>query len=330
MSQRPPVVHRIESSLLANNPLGDPRERDIYVYLPPGHHPAKPIPALMALAGFTGSGPMLFNLDPMGEPLGARIDRLIADGTCPPVAIVAPDCFTRLGGNQYLDSSAIGPYASFLVREVVPFIETKLAVSRWGVFGKSSGGYGAMVLGMLHSETFSALADHSGDSNFELCYLADFAQALDQFRSAGGPQRWLDAYWASSQRKRSAQVKALNVLAMAASYSPNPASPHMGIDFPFDLENGRFIPEVWDRWRAWDPVTMVKSHVANLAKHRLLYVDCGTRDEFGLHWGARALVGELRHRGLEVVSDEFDDGHMNVTYRFDRSIPLLAKALSAP
>ena len=298
------------------------------VYLPPGHDPKVPIPALMALAGFTGTAPMLFNVDPMGEPLGARMDRLIGAGLCPPVAIVAPDCFTRVGGNQYLDSTAIGPYASFLVDEVVPFIEEKLAVSRWGVFGKSSGGYGSVVLAMKHPDTFLAFADHSGDSSFELCYFADVAAALDQFRAAGGPVTWLDGYWAAEQRKKSAQIKTLNVLAMAASYSPNPKSPHLGIDFPFDLETGRFRPDVWERWRAWDPVNMAVGHIAALKKQRLCFIDCGSRDEFGLHWGARALASELKKHGIPVVHEEFDDGHMNITYRFDRSIPLLAKALT--
>lgn len=325
---RRPTILRIESNVLRQNPLGDPFARDLHVYMPPDFDPAKPLPALLALAGFTGNGAMMFNDDPLGASLGDRVDRLIANGECPPVIVVAPDCFTRFGGNQYIDSPATGAYETFLVDEVMPFVERHVRVSEWGVFGKSSGGYGAIVLGMRHADRFRAIADHSGDSNFELCYFVDAMECLDQVRAAGGVKAWLDAYWSAPQRRRAGQIKALNFIAMAAHYSPNPASPHMGIDFPFDLATGRFLPEVWARWQAWDPVRMVRSHADALKRLKLIYVDCGTKDEFGLHWGARALAAELRAIGVEPVHEEFEDGHMNVPYRFERSIPLLARALS--
>jgi enterochelin esterase family protein len=115
---------------------------------------------------------------------------------------------------------------------------------------------------------------------------------------------------------------------MAAHYSPNPDSPHLGIDFPFDLETGVFKPEVWERWRAWDPVNMVEKYAENLKKLRLVYIDCGARDEFNLQWGARALVAELKRHGLAPRYEEFDGGHRAVSYRYDVSLPLLAKALA--
>src|SRR5271165_6219161 len=104
------VVHRVESEALRGNPLGDSPLRDVHVYLPPGHDPAKPTPALLALVGFTGTGAMLFNTDPLGEDLRSRLDRLILSGRCPPVIVAAPDCFTRVGGNQYVSSTGTGRY----------------------------------------------------------------------------------------------------------------------------------------------------------------------------------------------------------------------------
>src|SRR5262249_29348347 len=191
-----------------------------------------------------------------GEDLPPRPDRLRAAGPCPPVIVAAPDCFTRLGGNQYINSTATGRYEDYLVDEIVPFVERTYPVKRWGVFGKSSGGYGAVVLAMRHPTLFQALADHSGDADFELCYIMDFPAALDAFREAGGPARWVERFWADENRHRKKHHRPLNVVAMAAHYSPNPESPHLGIDFPFDLETGAFRPEVWARWRALDPVNM--------------------------------------------------------------------------
>jgi S-formylglutathione hydrolase FrmB len=325
----PPTILRIESEVLRSNPLGDAAGRDVWVYTPPAHDPAKPVPTLLALAGFTGNGAMLWNHDPLGDSLHRRLDRLIASGELSPCIVVAPDCFTRWGGNQYIDSPGVGAYATHLAKELVPMIERAYAVSAWGVFGKSSGGFGAIVLSMLHPQIFRACADHSGDSNFELCYLPDALEALDQVRAAGGVRAWLDAYWATPQRRTPRQIKALGFLAMAAHYSPNPASEH-GFDLPFCLETGRFRDEVWERWRAWDPVRMVPRYADALRGLSALFIDCGTRDEYGLHWGARALSRVLHEHGIPHVHEEFDDTHMNVSYRFERSIPLLVRALASP
>lgn len=322
------VVHRFTSDVLRDNALGDPIERDLTVYLPPGHDPSKPTPALLALVGFTGTGAMLFNVDPLGEDLRARLDRLILSGACPPVIVAAPDCFTKVGGNQYLSSSATGRYEDYLIREVVPLVTKQHGASRWGVFGKSSGGYGAMVVGMRNPAVFSAIGDHSGDANFELCYLGDFGPALEAYKEAGGPKKWLAAFWADANRHRRKYHAPLNVLAMAAHYSPNPASPELGIDFPFDLATGVFQPDVWARWRAWDPVNMIDLHAEALRAMRLVYVDCGVRDEFHLQWGARAIAAKLRAIGAKVEHEEFEDGHMSISYRYDVSVPRLAKALA--
>jgi S-formylglutathione hydrolase FrmB len=244
------------------------------------------------------------------------------------VLVAAPDCFTRVGGNQYLNSSAVGRYQDYLTDEVLPFVGERVRVSRWGVLGKSSGGYGAMVLGMRRPDVFAALADHSGDAGFELCYLADFPDALAEWQKKGGPAKWLDAFWADVNRKRKRHHRALNALAMAAHYSPNPESPELGIDFPFDLQTGEFRPDVWQRWRANDPVAMVLDHLPALRSSRLVYLDCGTQDEFSLIWGARTLAAKIRAHGVPVHYEEFEDGHMNVTYRYDVSFPLMARALS--
>jgi enterochelin esterase-like enzyme len=322
------VVHPLQSQILAGNPLGDPTDRLLHVYLPPGHDPAVPLPALLAVVGYTGTGEMLFNSDPLGEDLRRRLDRLITTGKCPPVLVAAPDCFTRVGGNQYINSTATGRYEDYLLQEILPFVEQTYRISRWGVFGKSSGGYGSMMLGMRHPGIFSALADHSGDAGFELCYIPDACEALNQYREAGGPAKWLDRFWADDNRRRSKWFKPLNVIGMAAHYSPNPASPHLGIDFPFDLETGEFLPDVWKRWQEHDPVNLVERYAENLKKLRLIYVDCGTKDEYNLIWGARTLVAKMKRIGLSPHYEEFDDGHSAVSYRYDTSIPLLVKALS--
>lgn len=324
--------HRHTSQVLVGNALGDPIERDLYVYVPPDYDPSRRYPALLALVGYTGTGGWLFSVDPLTEALDRRLDRLIASGACPPVIVAAPDCFTRVGGNQHINSAGTGRYEDYLCDEIIPFVDAHYATlprGRWGVFGKSSGGYGAIVLGMHRPDVFCALADHSGDANFELCYLADFGPALDAFREAGGPQAWLEAYWRDPNLKRDRHMKPLEMFGMAAHYSPNPDAPaaHARIDWPFDLETGELRAAVWERWRAWDPVNRVDTHLAALRRLRAIYIDCGSHDEYALHWGARALVKKLRGHGIAVSHEEFDDGHMNLVYRYDTSVPILVHAI---
>jgi len=242
--------------------------------------------------------------------------------------VVAPDCFTRVGGSQYLNSSSTGQYQDYLVEEIVPFIQRTLQPTRWGVFGKSSGGFGAIILAMDYPDLFEAVADHSGDSNFELAYLPHFGKALDKFSKAGGPAKWLDQFWADEKPENRKDIETLDKLAMSACYSPNPQM-ELGIEFPFDLETGTFKPSVWEKWRNWDPIHRVARYRDNLQKLKQIYIDCGSKDEFALHWGARALVKELNKIGVTPHFEEFNDGHMSVAYRLDKSLPLLCRTLSA-
>ncbi len=321
------VVERLTSRILKDNPLHDPTTRDVAVYLPPGHDPKKRYPVVYGIVGYTGTGRSLFNIDPLSEDLASRMDRLIASGKCGPMIIAAPDCFSRVGGSQYINSSAVGQYEDYLLKEVLPFVETRYRTGRRGIWGKSSGGYGSIIQGLRHPEVFSAFADHSGDALFELCYIQDFGPAMSAFRKAGGPKRWLNAFWRQPNRHHGEDHPVLNTIGMAAFYSPNPRSPELGIDFPFDLQTGEWRPEVWDRWRAWDPVNLLESHRPALRRLRLAYIDCGTKDEFNLIWGARTLHRKLAAMGIRHVYQEFEDGHMSIPYRYDVSLPLLWKAL---
>ena len=243
-----------------------------------------------------------------------------------------PDGATRYGGSQYLDSSATGRYETHLIAELVPFIDRRFrtlgAREHRGVLGKSSGGYGALVQGMRHPEVFGAVACHSGDMYFEYCYRGDVPKFCARVQAAGGLQRWFDGFEASVQKKPEDLV-ALNILGMAAAYSPNPATPPFGIDLPCDPESGAFREDVWVRWLENDPIRLLDRHAGALRRLALLFLDCGTRDEWHLHLGLRLFVHRLRELGIRHEVEEFEDGHMNVQYRYDVSLPKIARALGA-
>src|ERR1051325_10467106 len=154
------IRERFESSVLKGNRPGDPHVRDLYVYLPPGYEEgAARYPVAWGLSGFTGRGRMLLNDNPWMPGIADRMDALIAQGLAKPMILALPDCFTHLGGSQYVNSPALGDYEDYVIRELVPFVDgryrTLASAEHRGVIGKSSGGYGALMLGMRHPDVFT-------------------------------------------------------------------------------------------------------------------------------------------------------------------------------
>jgi len=328
------VIEQVHSQVLEGNRAGDSPERRVPVYLPPSYadSPGRRYPVCYVLTGFTGRGRMLLNDNPWNPALDDRMDALIASGACSEMILVMPDCFTRYGGSQYLNSSATGRYMDHLVEELVPHVDERFRKlpgrAHRGVAGKSSGGYGALVLGLMHPETFGAVACHSGDMYFEYCYLPDVPKFCTQVQSAGGLAAWLERFEGKRQKNHDDHLT-LNLLGMAAAYSPNPDRAPFGIDLPCDLETGAFREDVWRRWLEHDPLRMLESRADALRSLALLYLDCGTRDEWSLHHGARLFSRRLKSLGIAHEHEEFDDGHMNVQYRYDVSLPKLARSLGA-
>ncbi|MDJ0523065.1 MAG: alpha/beta hydrolase-fold protein [Planctomycetota bacterium] len=323
-------IHHVESSLLEGNQLGDPSRRRVPVYLPPGYDEEdRDYPVLYALAGFTGSGLSFLNYDWYQESLPARLDRLIEDASMPPVAVVMVDGMTRVGGNQYIDSPAVGRYASHIVKELVPWAEQTFRLKpgrdHRGVFGKSSGGYGSLMMAIEHSDVFGAAASHSGDSYFQYCYAPDFPKAADGLRSVGGLDAFMEKLraWPKFPGKL---FHTLNIVAMSHFYSPNDDAPHR-FDLPFDEATGERREDVFERWLERDPVQIVGRHADELKTLRLLWIECGSKDEWNLHHGARILSARLKDLGVPHEHAEFEDDHKSLNYRYDETLPKLAAAL---
>lgn len=331
-SPHPPgIVHRmvVESRVLRDNGLGDPAGRVVDVYLPAGSDGAG-LPLLTDLLGFTAGGPAHTNWAAFRENLPERLDRLIGEKAMAPVVVAFPDCFTRLGGNQYINSAAMGRWADFLIAEMLPAVENRFGcggVGRRGVFGKSSGGYGAITHALDHADIWAAAACHSGDMAFELCYLPDMPDVLRALAKAEGSiEAWWTRFEAAAKAPEGA-MKVVNILAMAASYDPDP-SQFLGVRLPVSLDTCEIIVERWANWLAHDPLVKLERGAESLRRLKALYVDCGAADQFNLVYGARRLHRRLEDLGIAHRYEEFDDNHTSVDYRMDESLPFLAKALS--
>lgn len=330
----PVVIETVRSAVLAGNPLGDPAERRVPVYLPAGYDAAGDAryPTVYFLAGFSGGGIYLLGESLWSETLPQRLDRLIGSGAVRPLIVVMVDALTRLGGSQYINSAGTGQYEDHLVRELVPLIDARYRTrperEARVVMGKSSGGYGATVLAMRHPEVFGLAVDHSGDKYFELCYRADIPAAVAALgRYERSAARFLAGFPHPPHERGRHWFALVNLLAMAACYSPNPGAA-IGFDLPFDEYTAELRLDVWRRWLAHDPVELVAAHADALRALRLYWLDCGRWDEHHLQYGNRIYVSRLRQLGIAHTYEEFDGGHSHVAYRYDASLRAVSAALA--
>src|ERR1700716_880729 len=190
--------HMFDSELLRGNPLGDPAQRPLWVYVPPGYagDEITRYPAVYVIQGYTGHLTMWANRSAYRQPFLETADALFATGDTPPCLVVYVDAWTAYGGSQFVDSLGTGPYHSYLCDEVVPWVDAHYRTiadreSR-AIMGKSSGGFGAMITPMLRPDLFGALATHSGDALYELGYVPEFGKAARYLREY---EHDIQAWW---------------------------------------------------------------------------------------------------------------------------------------
>ncbi|MGA8425956.1 MAG: alpha/beta hydrolase-fold protein [Candidatus Dormiibacterota bacterium] len=324
----------LHSRLLQDNYLDDPAERPLWVYIPPGHtrKDEHRLPVIYLLQGMSGQ------LDMWRARSGFRrtplelFDELFSDTQTPPCLLVFVDCWTSLGGSQFLDSPGTGRYHSYLCEEVVPAVDASFSTiadrDHRALAGKSSGGYGALVTALLRPDLFGALASHAGDALFEYCYLPEFPEVVRQLRDHY--QGSFANFWSDFRNRpamsRPGDMVLVNAWCMAACYSANSS----GVpELPFDESTGVMRPKVWQRWLDWDPVRLIAARPEAARSLHAAYLEGGRRDEYHLDVGAGAIAAALQQLGVADVRLElFDAGHSSIEYRYPISALYLAEAMT--
>ena len=300
------IESRIDGTRLAGNLLGDPTERNLYVYLPPGYEDSdRRYPVAYLLHAFGQDAETLVHprldrprwVPPLEDVLDPVFGRLGAE----PMIVVVPDGDARYGCSQWVDSPVTGHYEQYVVADVVTHVDATYrtlpdAGSR-GVFGFSSGGFGAWNLGSRHPEVFGALAMLSGDSYLDLTHKAFLYEYLSSIwpEAPNGPVVGND-------------VSQL-VYAYAAAYSPNPDDPPFFVDLPVEFPSGVLRQDVWDRWLAFDPAVNWRHRLDNLRQLRGILLDAGTADDHHLQWGHRILSHHLRDEDIDHDVREHAGNH---------------------
>jgi S-formylglutathione hydrolase FrmB len=327
--------HVFDSDLLRDNPLGDPAQRPLWVYVPPGYddEPGRRYPTVYVIQGYTGHLEMWRNRNPYRQPFPETADRVFADKDNPPTIVVYVDAWTAYGGSQFVDSPGTGRYHSYLCDEVVPWVDahyrTMADQSHRAIMGKSSGGFGAMITPMLRPDLFGALATHAGDNLYEYCYVPGFIKVVRGLRAYDGDiQRWWTEFRERVAFTASGDEDLLMALGVSAAFSANQDGT---VELPFDPHTGVLRPDVWQRWLDWDPVRMVPKYAEAMRSMRAIWIDAGTRDEYALDLGAQAFHRALLDNGVadDVIHFElFDAGHGAIDYRYPLSLAWLAKQLA--
>ena len=280
------VLH-FDSQTLKNNPLHDPSIRDVVLFVPAQLTNGAPSPIIYYLPGYGSSSEDFIAHSNMWQ----KFTQKIADEITPMLFVVV-DGRTRWGGSQYLNSPAQGNYEDYVGDEIVSVVETRHPAAGRGIrriiAGHSSGGFGALRLGMARQKLFDAVIALSPDSDFPTSHLPLVRIAAVTNEPLAEIERMVQGQAPAPQ-----DGDLDYALALSSAYAPLGISHPGEIDWLYDA-NGTFRREVWQRWLDNDPLTIVEKNPHAFSASQAVYLDGATQDEYLANIGARKIFEVLQ------------------------------------
>ena len=142
--------------------------RNYGLILPPNYEnePEKHYPVVILLHGGHDDGRAFFDKYAITKTL----DQLYRDGALPPSIVVMPDGNDLRGSSPFFDPDYYdGPHGrlgTFIGKELVSELKrhyrTRSEPGQWALGGFSSGGWGALNIGLRYPNTFHTLFSHDG------------------------------------------------------------------------------------------------------------------------------------------------------------------------
>lgn len=161
-----PVSYKIET--YNSSAMGETRTYGLS--LPPDyeHNTKQRYPVIFLLHGGHGTPTDWFN--PEKGAASETLQQLYASGKLPPSIVITPDGNDHRGSSPYWDPEYIdgpnGKVSTAIGDELVKVIQSRYrtlpAPNFWAIGGLSSGGWGALNVGLHHRNHFSVLFSHSG------------------------------------------------------------------------------------------------------------------------------------------------------------------------
>lgn len=326
--------HTHTSDAISNFPMGDNPTRQLPIYLPPNYDAkrSEPYPVLFLLSGFgSRSEKFVWQSSVFEASLPEQLDKAINQGELAPAIIAFPDGSSKLGSSQYINSPVLGNYMDYICDELTDFVDqhyhTHQSADHRAIFGHSSGGFGALVTGMIRPDRFKHILSSAGDSFYEHLYIPTITPTINAIESAGGISEFVDWFLNHPNPGSTGCFDAMMTLAMCACYAPNTNTPTIMGNVFFDLQTGALIEEVWKNFLSWDPVRMVDSHLSNLSKLNSIYLDCGLQDPYGMTLGHRQIARKLKKTGIETTINEYPGKHGGHSWRNVERIKRLTQAM---
>jgi enterochelin esterase-like enzyme len=166
-------------------------DRQITVYLPPGHSAERAYPVL-----YMQDGQNLFDDERSFAHHSWRLheaaDSAIGERTAAPMIIVGIDH----ANDKRIDEYTGDDYGRMLLDEVKPLIDSKYRTTTAAIGGSSLGGLVSLRLGLRHPEVFAALAVMSPSVWWNDRVVLTEVDAFDGPR----PRIWLDVGWREGRK----------------------------------------------------------------------------------------------------------------------------------
>lgn len=302
----------VESQALKGNPLNDPTLRHIPILIPKDANATYPL--VLFLSGYAGDGVKSFAFKGFENSLVQDIDDWTTQGEAPKSVYAFANAWTVWGGSQFINSKGCGQYEDYLIAEVCAALKRELPLSiqasDWCVHGGSSGGYGALSLLARHGDVFKKAVAIAPDSFFESSLLPEIYKTLPLIEELGGTKNILRDHRSGELRlSGGAFFQVFNVIAMAYCYAP--LSEEGEPIFPIDRK-GQLLSEVWSEWKSHDPIQFLPKYKSNL-QSASLYLSVGTKDEYGLQYGARQIKDICEGLVPQFVYKEFHGTHRDLS-----------------
>lgn len=293
-------VLEFDGPSLRGNPLGDPTIRRVALFAPRQDDGSR-LPLVYYLPGWDNSSASFIR----NPSSWLSLVQQVADRVTP-VRIAVVDGDDRWGGSQYLNSPAQGNYADYLCRDVVAEVEASFPVPLRGIrriiAGHSSGGFGALRLAMAGHGLFDGVVALSPDSDFPVTHLPLVRVAA----VVHAPPDLIER--CERGRVDSLDGDVAYVVGLSAAYAPSGPSAPGRFDWLYD-RSGAFRPDVWSRWLANDPLTIVRENPSAFSPRQRIYLDGAAHDEFLANIGARAIYEVLRNGPAACTFDEAPGHH---------------------
>jgi enterochelin esterase-like enzyme len=292
------VTELVYARSLEGNLLNTPVWQKAKVYLPPNYDrlSRNQYPVHYFLHGIGGDHDFIYRERQCFE----KMNEFVTGLKIKPAILVTPDSRnTDLDmGTWYSNSYVTGNWQDYISCDLTHHIDSVFKVNpdrkARGLSGPSMGGYGALMMGIMHPSVFATIGSLSaGPVNFEIfCsnYLKPYLIKAAQLKEYGKATDW----------------QTQMCFTMAAAFAPDSTQSSLG-RIPYN-EDGERIDSIWQQWLEHDPTTLLSYYKDSLRSLSSFLMYIGNTDEFFLE-GNQAFHQALLDNNISHTYKVFNGGH---------------------